>query len=172
MKVWLRRLHQEAWLYPPDYSGLVFHASRGRTAVDDVSFRLTSYDIFAFSGCERLRLLALEPATRKKKKETQKEGNTILNFVSLSSSIWEQDHSDAIPPVELTSSLFVMAFHEKIVAYRAESVTTFSDVFHCLSSLSHGGGRYNTLSVRGWGCQEHLMEKPLWIAMLGAGCVA
>jgi hypothetical protein len=28
----------------------------------------------------------------------------------------------------------------------------------------HGGGRYNTLSLslsRGWGCQEHLMEKPL-----------
>jgi hypothetical protein len=85
---------------------------------------------FAFSGVSDYGYWHFEPATRRKIKETQK-ASYILNFVSLSSSIWEQDHSDAIPPVELTSSLFVMAFHEKIVAYGAESVTTFSDVFHC-----------------------------------------
>jgi len=70
---------------------------------------------FAFSGVSDYGYWHLS-RRRGRNKETQKASD-ILNFVSLSSSIWERDHSDAIPPVELTGSLFVMAFHEKIVAY-------------------------------------------------------
>src|SRR3954447_14772488 len=93
--------------------GIGFSCLTG-TAVDDVSFRLMSYDILHLAGVSDYGYWHLSWRRGRKKKEPQKESD-ILNFVSLSSSIWEQDHSNAIPRSSLRALCSSWPFMRKLL---------------------------------------------------------